>query len=546
MPITESNALLTGVLCTQFSQDYIDDIVAKLRHDDIGQVANEDSTILKFGYLQYEKHGPSQCELIRQSMRQMSRFLLRLQQLHPNCKNLSDFLIPQKFDVIIDATKSLCGLKRSKTEKPELQIPSLGLKIGHALKKCVGIMRGEALRKGMFKENEKYVCLLNLIEMEWHVKISSAALTTLSNKKFNCAQLLPLTEDLLKLSNYLDTEILLGRDKLKRDNCFTNWRNLAVLIISRIILFNKRRSGEASRMTIEQYKTRSVPTDQGTQELWSSLSSMEQYLAKKLTVIDIIGKRGRRVPVILTPEIVAGIDFLLELRLSVGVAVDNPYVFALGSNSMSYLRGHDCIRTICQQANLKHPDYITGTKLRKYVATVCQLLNLNENETDWLARHLGHDIRVHRDFYRLHENTVEATKISRLLIAVENGDIGKYAGKSLNDINITDLPALEEEKDNGGEEEEEEDVLETCGADLDNVNNCASNAIITLQSSSKSNSKTKAKQPFKINIKKEIIPGKSSIMECINKHPVLQSREWRSIKYHVKNIITRNKKLIKK
>lgn len=43
-------------------------------------------------------------------------------------------------------------------------------------------------------------------------------------------------------------------------------------------------------------------------------------------------------------------------------------------------------------------------------------------------------------FCRLHENAVETTKISRLLIAIENGEANKYAGKSLDEINIEGKP----------------------------------------------------------------------------------------------------------
>lgn len=85
---------------------------------------------------------------------------------------------------------------------------------------------------------------------------------------------------------------------------------------------------------------------------------------------------------------------------------------------------------------MTHPELITATKLRKYIATVCQVFDLTETEVDWLARHLGHDIRVHRDFYRLHESAIELTKVSRLLLAVEKGEASTFSGKRLNEINI--------------------------------------------------------------------------------------------------------------
>jgi len=58
------------------------------------------------------------------------------------------------------------------------------------------------------------------------------------------------------------------------------------------------------------------------------------------------------------------------------------------------------------------------------MATVSQIFELKEGEVDWLARHITHDIRVHREFYRLHDSSVELAKISKLQHAVEGGHSG--------------------------------------------------------------------------------------------------------------------------
>ena len=73
---------------------------------------------------------------------------------------------------------------------------------------------------------------------------------------------------------------------------------------------------------------------------------------------------------------------------------------------------------------------------RKYIASISQVLSMEEKEVDWLARHLGHDIRVLRDFYRLHESTIEIAKVSKLLLTVDQGDTGKFAGKTLEEIEL--------------------------------------------------------------------------------------------------------------
>jgi len=84
----------------------------------------------------------------------------------------------------------------------------------------------------------------------------------------------------------------------------------------------------------------------------------------------------------------------------------------------------------------KNPESLTSTRLRKQVATLSTVLNLKENEMDQLATFLGHDIRVHREFYHLPESTLKLTKVSKLLIAMEKGRLSDLQGKGLDDIEI--------------------------------------------------------------------------------------------------------------
>ncbi|KAB7500501.1 hypothetical protein Anas_14769, partial [Armadillidium nasatum] len=88
-----------------------------------------------------------------------------------------------------------------------------------------------------------------------------------------------------------------------------------------------------------------------------------------------------------------------------------------------------------KHCELKQPELLTSTRLRKYVATVSQIMNLKENEMDWLASHLGHDITIQRNFYRLQDSTIYLTKISKLLIAIDEGHAHRVTGKNLDTVN---------------------------------------------------------------------------------------------------------------
>lgn len=267
--------------------------------------------------------------------------------------------------------------------------------------------------------------------------MSKCALATIGQRKTNSVQLLPLTQDLVALQNFqLRTmnELCLQLSNFPSTEL---WKKLAKVSLSRLIVFNKRRGGEAARMHLSTYVSRPDWRAPRTEEFKAALSGIERKLCDRLILVEIIGKRGRKVPVLITPELQTSIDTLIKYRSAAGISPDNPFMFARGfRNATRYLRGTDCLREVCVSAKLQHPELVTSTRLRKYIATVAQIVNMSENECDWLANHLGHDYRVHKKFYRLNESVVELAKVSKLLISADNGQIHKYAGRFLDDIDV--------------------------------------------------------------------------------------------------------------
>jgi hypothetical protein len=53
---------------------------------------------------------------------------------------------------------------------------------------------------------------------------------------------------------------------------------------------------------------------------------------------------------------------------------------------------------------------------------------------------MGHNVDVHEAVYRIHDSTIELAKIGRLLMAVHCGVIDKFAGKSLDEIQLHGIP----------------------------------------------------------------------------------------------------------
>ena len=72
-PISESNAPLCHTYGSNVTQEYKENILMKLRSDLISIICKQDSLILQFGGMQYEKYANTQSELIRQSVSSFSK-----------------------------------------------------------------------------------------------------------------------------------------------------------------------------------------------------------------------------------------------------------------------------------------------------------------------------------------------------------------------------------------------------------------------------------------------------------------------------------------
>ncbi|XP_061768852.1 uncharacterized protein ppp2r5b isoform X4 [Nerophis ophidion] len=101
--------------------------------------------------------------------------------------------------------------------------------------------------------------------------------------------------------------------------------------------------------------------------------------------------------------------------------------------AMTHFRS-DCIRDYAKACHAKCPVSLTSTKLRKHAATLLTVLNMTDTEMDQLANFLGLDIRIHREFCRLPEKTLQLAKISKVLKALEQGRLSEFHGKNLDEI----------------------------------------------------------------------------------------------------------------
>lgn len=61
-------------------------------------------------------------------------------------------------------------------------------------------------------------------------------------------------------------------------------------------------------------------------------------------------------------------------------------------------------------------------------------MDMNEEELRLVADHMGHNLAIHTDVYRLSSSLLERTKVAKFLIAMDNGTASQFRGRTLHAI----------------------------------------------------------------------------------------------------------------
>ncbi|MBN3313333.1 SHPS1 phosphatase, partial [Atractosteus spatula] len=286
------------------------------------------------------------------------------------------------------------------------------------------------------------------------------------------------------------------------------WRSLCHSSLALLILFNRRRDCEVSKLRVSSYCQRRRVESEATEErqalmgqelslldrerplcdrsrrkvlgvsaaaappagreedlaLEAALSPFEREVLCDLTRAKVQGKRGKLVPLLLTAEMESSLDLLLSTRDQVGVSPENPYVFARPFHSAATpLRGGDLLRLLARSCGARRPQSLTCTRLRRQVAILSQLLSLcGRAQRSRLEGYLRREYHVTQDCTRLQEDPGLMGRVARVVLAGEKDGL-MFKGMTLEQICL-ELDVLSENsadalsEDEQEQEEEEEEV----------------------------------------------------------------------------------------
>ena len=239
------------------------------------------------------------------------------------------------------------------------------------------IKRREALHHRDFVGLKKAEDVLTLHNGEYTDKMASAAHASYRSKG-NTLTEFPDEDDLRLLRDYQQQKISCLVDSLKMDPDEFVWRELAEITMICIIVFDARCGSEAADLTIQDFMRASNTVDPF---LVATLSKVEQQRLKRLTLVEVIGKRNRPVPILLKEDMTKAVNTLQDSRGKCNVDSRNQFLFALSKTKQSHLSFSVTLHRIARQAGLKKPHLLTTTKMRKHLATMAQVVQFVYNNS---------------------------------------------------------------------------------------------------------------------------------------------------------------------
>ncbi|KAF5277680.1 hypothetical protein FQA39_LY18437 [Lamprigera yunnana] len=403
-------------------------LLSKMASDNIGFLARKDSLIRHFGEFYLKKHKRAQIShACSNKMRECSRLLIEMRRRTGN-PNFSfvQLLNPTLFDDVVLCAKTISGYDDT---RKTYKAPSLALHLGTTLQHMCELTTHLLLKKhtefkctnyeGRLKEVKRFRFL---VQSQWSNEVASLALKDLAEKKWNTLTMLPLTQDIIKfkehiLENAEENFALLRNDRTNT----TAFKKLVDVSLALTILFNRRRIGDVQYVETETYLKNFYASNQT--EFIEQLTESEKALTTKYKRVVAGGKGSRAIVILFPPNVQNYINLLLQIRQeSEIVPLQNKYLFAYPGVTDQWVRGDIVLKKFANSCKIEHPEAMTSNRLRKQIATLMQIINLDKTEYSQFARFMGHTEKTHQEYYQITQDAFQTAKVAKLLTLFDKGE----------------------------------------------------------------------------------------------------------------------------
>lgn len=409
------------------------DATYKMRHDiipvlrkncEVTDIIRYDRLIILFGNMISMRFKLAhQDVMIRSQLRLLGRVVLELRKIDHRIEDLAAVFHPSFFNDLLQAVNVVANFNE-KTQK--YGSPSTAFAIGTALRKCSAILRCEYVVMMDKVKRELVEEFMIVFDTKFGTYINRNVAETQIDMRRNKQVVLPNTQDISTLSSYLVKERDSAYESLKTEFSINAWKHLNEVLLIHLMVFNRRRRGEIQLLSLEDYEKRQRIDEQD--DMYKDLPTNGKKCAKEYNRIVLRGKKARAVAVLVCQQTLQCMALLKEFREIAGVHKKNSYFFAVPSadgERCKSLEACELLRKYSMLCGAEKPETLRGTGLRKHLATTCAT-KCSETQISQVANFMGHDLKIHKEYYQQPTVAVDIVGISDVLKSAQTPKAGVY------------------------------------------------------------------------------------------------------------------------
>lgn len=399
-------------------------MLSSMREDEISSEIWNDSFILQlaqYSLCQLQCENRTNNKHVLHKLRKMGEVLLILKE--KSICSMEDAIKPQNFSKLNEVVREFSGFNENTNTCDR---PNVMSALCTSLKKLGEINYARALKGDADRERiQEAETFLTLCEKEW-----INVWPTKKKKRPTIA----FIHDAQLFYQCLENTAASAVQSLAMYEASPVYTALLRVTVAQVSVWNKN-VAKVSKVTLKSFKERDETELQ--EDAAVGQTEWEKILSKHTVKINVLSESGKKVAMTLTPKLLAAITLLVNKREACGVHKDNPFLFGRPDGPCtSFYRGNQCALAFATRCGAKTTTNLQVSLLRKHIARVFQILSLENDELDQLAKLLGRDIKTDREYYQTPEAAVDIAKISELLSAMVNGSLERFEGKSLEEIEI--------------------------------------------------------------------------------------------------------------
>ena len=362
--------------------------MCKFRDDRVGNVCRTDKLITFLGKKLKSKSFRRDKHIIMNDMRRMGNLLAKFQSVCSiSTMSDEDLIKRENFRNLEIAIEEL-------TKKVDDQVKAgLKLSVGYLLKKSAKVIKASYIIEDQLSEADEVGRFLSVLDLDWDFMFRRSLSIVEGQREavLKKPQSMPIEYDISKLKDYT----IGSMDKIVND-VYLKWdahvfNRMRSLIVCRLTLFNARRGGESSRLTLNEWEYADNEAWVDPQLVENVDDPLEKSMLHTFKLAYQAGKGSNKlVPVLMPTDTIEPIRMLVE---DVGISDENPFLFPFTQKSVV---GHVSKKLPCPwESNCR-----TATKYRHRVSTLYALLDVHVLSGKNLSyKHMGHSAEINKKIY---------------------------------------------------------------------------------------------------------------------------------------------------